>query len=190
MVKPSWRIAGLLLLILLFSSSVCYAYIYNGVWWNAGYATYNYGDTLPSSMQAAVQKGAGTWNAAPSSFYFTFDSSSGNQWWYGSIDGMFGTVATTWWDDLFGRLYDCDTKFDSDEIWNTDVTRPPYNWEEDAWSVAAHEFGHWLSLGHSYSSPDGYRPTMDDRIDYGLYYPRDLAQDDKNGIWYIYETLH
>ncbi|MEW6172753.1 MAG: matrixin family metalloprotease [Bacillota bacterium] len=67
---------------------------------------------------------------------------------------MFDTVASTWWDDLFGRLYDCDTKFDSDEIWNTDVTRPPTALEEDAWSVAAHEFGHWLSLGHSYSSPD------------------------------------
>jgi len=184
------RVAVLTFIFLLLSTQVCYAYVYNDAYWSAGYADFYFGDTLPLSMQIPVRYGAVTWNDAPSSFYFALNNASHNQWWYGSIDGKYGTLAYAWYDAVFGLIYDADTKFDSGETWNTNVTRAPYLTEVDAWSVAAHEFGHWLSLGHSTSSPDGYKPTMYPYINYGEYFPRDLAQDDKNGIWYIYEVLH
>jgi hypothetical protein len=134
-----------------------------------------------------------TWDdGSPSSFYFYYDSSSSNGLWYGSIDGKYGVLAKTWFDWVAAHkgyhVVDCDFKYDSGEAWHTSVSTPPD--KVDAWSVAAHEFGHWLSLGHLTSSPDGKKPTMHPTLNYGEYFPRDLAQDDKNGIWYIYEVWH
>ncbi|MDN5293663.1 MAG: hypothetical protein PWQ91_915 [Eubacteriales bacterium] len=184
------------MLFFLLLPSVSFAYSFSGHHWHAEKASLVYGNTLPSWMKVPTFYGQQvTWDdGSPSSFYFYNDSSSGNGVWYGSIDGKYGVLAQTWFDYVVAHkgyhIVDCDFKYDSGESWHTDVNSTPPSTKVDAWSVAAHEFGHWLSLGHSSSSPDGKKPTMYPALAYGEYFPRDLAQDDKNGIWYIYEVWH
>ena len=184
------------LLFTLTFGTACYAYSFWGLHWHAEKAPLFYGSTLPDSMKTATFYGQQkTWDdGSPSNFYFYYDSSSSNGIWYGSIDGKYGTLAVTWYDYVSAHkgyhFIDCDFKYDSAEAWHTDVTKAPPSDKVDAWSVAAHEFGHWLNLGHSTSSSDGKKPTMYPSLPYGQYFPRDLAKDDLNGIWYIYETWH
>lgn len=82
-------------------------------------------------------------------------------------------------------MVDADAKYDSGESWWTYLSPVPSN-KLDVWSVAAHEFGHWLSLDHSCMSPDGKIPTMCTPINYGTSWAHTLAQDDKNGIQALY----
>uniref|UniRef100_UPI00398ED391 stromelysin-3 n=1 Tax=Pristiophorus japonicus TaxID=55135 RepID=UPI00398ED391 len=68
-----------------------------------------------------------------------------------------------------------DIHFDYDELWTTDSNKGT-----DLLQVAAHEFGHALGLQHSTVPKSLMSPY------YTFRYPLSLAEDDKQGIQYLY----
>jgi len=157
--------------------------------WNANSVCYQYSRSLPTSFKSPTEAGANTWNNEGGANFSFSRCSQNHVWWYGYIDGVGGTGASTtlafYWQSGQRIMVDADTVYDSGESWWTYLSPPPSN-KLDVWSVAAHEFGHWLSLDHSCTSPDGKIPTMCIPINYGTSWARTLAQDDKNGIQALY----
>lgn len=197
--RKSAKIVGFVLLVFLGTLGVMYhAFAYNfwGLHWHDEYTTFYYGSNLPASFKSPTWHAQqDTWDdGSPSGFYFECNSNSSHRVYYGGIDGPGGVLAYTWYDKVSAHkgyhFTDCDFKYDAFEFWHTDLSTPVPSDKYDAWSVAAHEFGHWLYLGHSNSSPDGQRPTMHERTLPGTFSNRTLSQDDKDGIWYIYEVWH
>lgn len=158
--------------------------------WNANSVCYRL--FLRTSYQSPTNSGASTWNnEGGANFSFFQSSSCDHAWTEGHIDGYEGSllaVTTLAWYWRGGEriMVDADTKYDHDEYWWTSSGSPVPNDKVDMWSVAAHEFGHWLSLNHSCTSPDGKIPTMCSPIPYGAWWARTLAQDDKDGIQALY----
>lgn len=153
-----------------------------GMHWHNENTNWYYDSSLPSYMRTATDAGANTWTAGTPYFSFTKSSSSGNRVYWLDIDGPHGTLAYSWyyyWPT--GHLYDANFKYDRAEKWNYSISRLPSSQEYDAWSVAAHEFGHWLVLNHS---------SVRSAVMYSSFnrgeYRRALDRDDKNGVAYIY----
>jgi hypothetical protein len=98
--------------------------------------------------------------------------------WTNSCDP--GVLATTY---LLtnGPNRECDVLMCRD--WNWNCGPGSTGWTQiDLQSVACHEFGHVLGLGHTSISA----ATMYYSISYGNDTKRSLHQDDKNGICYLY----
>jgi len=190
---------SLVFLVLMVSQS--WGYVLNGVDWNwcpgmpmcENYEINpNCADGsagTPSDQIAYIQNGADAWtNEGNANFAFHYGGTTTIDDW--AYDGhnvctfvMYstGSIATTYYWFSGGNIYECDIVFnDLDYQWNG-VGDPAYN-EMDIWNIAAHEFGHWLSLGHS----EYYWATMYAYADYGETYKRDLYFDDIDGIQAIY----
>lgn len=188
----------LIALSLLFGpSSLVLAYVYEGVHWHSEQACWKFDTNLPNAFTTPTGYAAETtWNVgAPSSFAFNYNTSCGNKVYYLNIDGPGGKVAEAWiyYNLLTKHLIETNFKYDSSEPWHTDVYTLPPSTKFDAWSIAAHEFGHWLTLEHSGncpSSPTDSTPTMCSGVRTGQSFQRTLASDDKNGIWNIYDATH
>lgn len=121
------------------------AYVYNGCKWPSGHAEYQIDRyTIPSGWETQIYNARGTWNAAPSPFYFQ-QGSSNNIISYGSL-GDYSTLATTSRLRTGSTITQCTVVFNSNlgPLWSTSGQALHY----DVQSVALHEFGHWLSLGH------------------------------------------
>lgn len=161
------------------------AYTYNGARWSYSQADWRFSTDFPDEYETAVSNAANTWSNAGSVFSFDYD------WWetVNKVDwedlGSSGPIASTTWTYTGTPSYSCltgasltgaVTNFNNQKSFTTSPgsSYPPYDVE----TVALHEFGHWLSLGHSYSGTVMY-----------AYYEgtkRSLTQDDKNGIICIY----
>ncbi len=153
------------------------AYVYNGYKWTSGSASWRFSTTFPSGYQQSVQNAASTWNNAGSSFSFNYI------WYelYNKFDwadlGSGSTLGSTtvWYSG--SSISQAVTTLNSQKSWTTSPgsSYPPYDVE----TVSLHEFGHWLSLGHSSSTS---------AVMYAYYTgtKRSLTQDDINGIRYIY----
>jgi PKD repeat protein len=138
----------------------------------------------------AIQAGANAWNnEGYANFQFNYGGTTTIDDW--NYDGhnvctfvMYETnsIATTYyWTSWGNNVIECDIVFnDLDYQWSS--VGDPSPWQMDIWNIAAHEFGHWLSLGHS----SIYWATMYAYADYGETYKRDLHSDDQAGIQAIY----
>jgi hypothetical protein len=97
-----------------------------------------------------------------------------------TIDGKHGTFAFTW--ETHGGI-----AFDPAETWHLNIQTSPGLAAVDLWSIAAHEFGHTLSLDHEplcNACTEG--PTMVNTYGYGKTWMRSLEPKDRDDIQRIY----
>ena len=140
---------------------------------------------------APMNRGGRTWNAVSTS-YFSFRFGG---WYEGGVPSNDDKCQTNYaecgsgilgitWLVTNGPNRECDTRLDINTPWNVGPDPTLYN-EIDLESVACHEFGHTLGLGHSSVSA----ATMYAYINYGNDTKRTLDQDDINGITYLYPSF-
>jgi len=174
------------------STSTCYS---AGNRWQGN--TVKFYRNLPSDWHTAVNNGAEAWNCAANFTFLDYGNKSKNcpssdgynVNCMGTIDDSGGILAQatwtstssdggiTWW------VVEADTRFDSSESWYTGTGSCPYG-KADLWGVAAHEFGHWLSLNHP---PDTCtEETMYAFTGYAETKKRDIHDGDIAGINYLY----
>jgi|GEM_PF-1670432 len=182
---------GFIFVLALALAATAGAYVLKNYQWVIPHATYN-GSALSSSWRNALSYGADRWENT-GDFDWTASSTSFNKMYLQSIDGRGSVYATTFNDYYNGWLYHTDICFDSDESWHTSSTTPS-SLKLDARSVATHEFGHALGLGHTQSSrcsvsvSESSRPTMCPTYGYGKTWSRSLESDDRNGVEAQYST--
>lgn len=153
------------------------AYVYNGYKWSSGVAEWRFSTDFPDNYEQSVRNAANTWSNAGSSFRFSY------VWWEitSKVDwtdlGYYGPLGNTGVASSGSSILWVVTDINSAKYWTTTQSQdyPPYDIE----TAALHEFGHWLSLGHSsYTNAVMYEEYDGPK--------RSLAQDDTNGIKYIY----
>ena len=135
-----------------------------------------------------MRRGGRTWNSVSTS-YFSFYFGG---WYNGGVPVNDNKNQINWnyldpyvlgvtWLVTNGPNRECDTEFDINTNWN--MGPGPTGWAQiDFESVAVHEFGHNLGLGHSQYSA----ATMYAYMNYGDDSKRDLHWDDIDGIEYLY----
>ncbi len=167
-------------------------YVLAGYYWEDGTASWAYNPSgKPPGLSGdtqAMSAGAQAWNNAGADFSFTGGSttSAGTDACSGSMDGQ-NTVGwneqsgnvlavTCTWYMSSGAAVEFDMEFDPTWNWTTGSSI-----QVDLQSVAAHEFGHALGLGHS---------AYSDAVMYYAYTfgtnKRNLHPDDIDGIIAIY----
>jgi hypothetical protein len=148
----------------------------------------------PGGSDQAIQAAMTTWtNVTTSNFSFAYGGATSSTA-YGVNDGKnmicFGSIGdgttialNTFWASISqGTMVDSDIKFNTGDFsFATDGSPAPYY---DVQSIALHELGHALSLDDLYDDADSTK------VMYGFGSPgqvkRVLAQDDKDGITYLY----
>ncbi len=165
-------------------------YVFNGQKWFGDWPVVDFKantEGSPTGSLTAVQNAAATWSNAGAKFTFMYDGPHYRNGiyehnlineitWYNLGAGP--TLAYASW-----RYYSTGEIFEADMVFNT-----YYNWSTatptpagyfDVETVALHEFGHWLSLGHS---------TASDSVMWWQYVKphRTLYAGDIAGITYLY----
>ena len=151
-------------------------------------------DGMPDGAVRRTKDGAYEWNY--SGFEFTFGEDfclndiniendfNMNRVDFGPIDKDKVLAETVSWSSS-GEAYeteDCDIRFSDTVNWYTGRGTPDFD-EHDWWSIATHEMGHCLGLGHE---DDVYpTPVMSSTISYGEV-KRELTNDDIAGRNTIY----
>ena len=110
-----------------------------------------------------------------------------------------GILATAWWWYTTGSgteedccIFEADICFNRDEEWymGDDAAGCTGSSCHDLESVALHEFGHWISLGHEDDEAVlGYRPVMFSNYNF-CELRRTLTPDDINGLTYVYDPAN
>ncbi len=152
-----------------------------------------------SSQIGQIRNGADTWNATSADFAFHYGGQVPFAYFgYDEInliffslsppaddDGRGDYLALTQWIAVGDEVWECDVVFnDLDYTWWNGVGTCPSG-AHDIWSVATHEFGHWLVLGDLYD-PSESSYTMYHAISSCDTSARSLEADDVNGIVYLY----
>ncbi|OPL14710.1 MAG: hypothetical protein AVO34_00830 [Firmicutes bacterium ML8_F2] len=163
-------------------------FVYNGMRW------YGTSPVVPYKINSSyetridhIQAAASTWNSAGANFEFSYSGTHGRTgraernnvneiMWYNLNSDQTLALATVWYSG--DRILENDMVFNTMFYWSTDGY--PYY---DVQTVALHEFGHWLSLGHS--------PIFESIMYYqnkGI--QRTLHSVDVTGIRYIYGAAY
>jgi len=137
----------------------------------------------PADVIAAVTSAGDTWSAVSTAdFAFTYGGTcdATTRSWNGSNEILWRDEGPTEWVAMAHWHCYGETIVEADMVFND-----YYDWSTvpgsgiDIESVALHEFGHWLSLGHS-DNPDAIMYE----VLYGVQHT--LHQDDMDGISFIY----
>lgn len=152
------------------------AYTYNGRYWHSGFAQVDKDSSIPSSWSNSLTQAMSAWNNAGANFFF-YQIGCENKLYYTSL-GSSGPLATTTETYSGTSMTKCIVRFNSDKSWSTTGASGYF----DVQSAATHEFGHWLSLGHSSNT----EATMYSTMSTGETKKRSLHSDDIAGICYIY----
>ena len=144
----------------------------------------------------AIRNAATTWNKGGAKFTFSYggatnianDPSPGHDginsinWSSNFPSGSTTLAQTTYWYYIpSGNIFECDCVFNDTYTWSTAAVTLPGQFDVE--TVMLHEFGHYLSLGHS-SPPAVMQPTVSSGAQ-----RRFLTADDINGIKAIYGSL-
>lgn len=175
------------------------AYTTIGGVYPSGVATYyvnaNFTDPsagTPAQQIAALQAGANSWHSqANIPFQFNYGGTTSvatvaydntNAVFYSNTDGG-GALAVTYYWMAGGSMLQFDMQFfDRDGTYNFVWAQTPTFQQFDIQSVAAHEFGHALGMGHSAVAG----ATMYPSVAPGDMGPRSLAADDIAGAQFLY----
>lgn len=145
--------------------------------------------SLPSNWRPVADYGATQWdNVTPTPWDWVSNDNSNNDITRAAIDGAYGTLAVTNIYYSGSRITRITMKFDTAENWYLGSSAPGSS-QVDARSVAVHEFGHGLGLGHTQSSNcpnNSNRATMCSSYIIGTNYQRTPEADDRAGINALY----
>ncbi len=192
-----WPIIALSALVLLLSATPSLSFLYLDRQWEDSDLPVTWrinqdGTADTTGEFSAVRAGYQVWENVSGS-YFTetylgtttrglnvYDGYNVVSW--GDSEGE-GILAICWtrYQVSTGKIYECDIEFQDFYTWSSTGEAGKY----DIQAIAAHEFGHTLSLGDLYGGGDtektmyGYGSTGDTKA-------RTLHQDDIDGIHYIY----
>lgn len=196
--KEKLKIIWILVLIIVCHTSLIFAqqcYIYEGHRWETGFVTYHINNFLGTAFasqeeyETAIFTAAESWNYAGA--FFEFNRGDNVNWERGEEPaGVFqvgayyeftGPLALTdiWVITSTKEIIKTETYFNQ---WHFFTIDPDYS-EYDIQSVILHEFGHWLRLLHEEDF------GCNENVMYGISIgetKRNLTQDDKNGIGFIY----
>lgn len=165
------------------------AYAYSGCKWPTNSPVYD-GHALTSGWNTAVSNGRNQWNNVTSSpLNILRNDTSNNDVTVGNTGGLAGKTIRTC---VNGTITDADiifnAAFEPTPGWYTGTGSPGSKW--DAWSVATHEFGHFIGFGEAQTEICGgsedSRPTMCEGYSAGKTYKRSLEFDDINGLNVVY----
>lgn len=158
-------------------SSVASAYVYSGHKWPTNNTLYVFNSTMPDSWKTPTYNAAVTWNGAGAHWAFYNDPGASNTWGsanYGQYNGIIGITTVSYSGSTNQSVW---SDFNTYYPWSSSGDPNSY----DLQSSATHEFGHWLTLYHSTDTT----AVMYASLVRGQS-KRSLAQDDINGIKYIY----
>ena len=142
---------------------------------------------------AAIRNAATTWHNAGAKFTFSYggvtsivndpspavDGVNSINWSPNFPSGSTTLAQASYWYYIpSGDIIECDCVFNANHTWSTAAVTP--FGQSDVQTVMLHEFGHYLSLGHS-SPPTVMQPTVPSGAQ-----RRVLTIDDINGIKAIY----
>ncbi len=162
-------------------------YVINDRWQgSAPNVGYKIQSSFTSAEISSIQAAAATWSGAGTPFRFTYLGTYAGSGGYLRNDVNEVTLSSslspsvlalnTWW-VVNGYIVESDIDFNANILFST--TSPPLFY--DLQSVALHEFGHTLSLGHSAYADAVMWPTI------GIQQSkRSLHYDDINGIFALY----
>lgn len=156
------------------SSLLAYQYDPPAKHWDTTSVYYD-DSALNSTWRLEIWDAKASWSGAGSNFrLYQSTGSSDNDLSIGYVADP-DAGATTWSYFTGSHIYRCITIFNEDVDFNVGSN-------VDIETVALHEFGHWLYLDNI----DGFWNTT--KVMYGIYngVKTQLAQDDKDGIIYIY----
>jgi predicted Zn-dependent protease len=147
------------------------AFNFPGLHWNVNTVYYDMSG-VSSAWQSAISAAASSWSQAGANFQFVSSSSSTNDLTTGDLDSWVVATSPVYYNQ-YNLIVEAGIIFNTAHItFHTDGT------DYDVQATATHELGHWLMLDHTSDTNtvmySGYT---------GL---RDLAEDDVNGIIYIY----
>ncbi len=163
-------------------------FVYNGMYWHGTSPVVDYRVNASNARTTHINAAAETWNNAGANFRFQYigqHSRNGVESRNFINEIMFYNIGSThvlayavvWYSG--NRILETDMVFNTNFHWSTSLPTP---WGyHDVQTVALHELGHWLSLGHSHNTGS----VMYERI---LGTRRTLHADDIAGIRYIYGT--
>ncbi|HEY3316576.1 MAG TPA: matrixin family metalloprotease [Bacillota bacterium] len=156
------RLLGLLIAVLLiaFAATPASAYYYTGIHWPyvQHQKTLIYYNPYPQGQPAVVTEinsAANSWNGAGANFQFVIQAGGPNSWGAASLDPQTG-AETQYWYDINNIVLQAITNFNTNVTYSTNGAPNTL----DIQSVAVHEFGHWLVLGHASATDAVMLPTI------------------------------
>jgi len=200
-ISKLWPILALTVLVLLFSATPSFSFLYDGYHWDDSDLPVTWEINQDGTADCtgefdAIRAGYQTWeNVSGSYFTETYlgttirglsDPTDGYNvvsWGDSEPGGSVIAVCWTWYYTATLEIVECDIEFQNDIIWSSTGEAGKF----DIQNIATHEFGHTLLLGDLYDPASEHsEKTMYGWSSEGETKKRSLHQDDIDGIRHIY----